>query len=393
MSDIRRTSASQAIAQVNTVTPANVLATNTFTITINNKSVTFTATLTTVAHVTAGLVVLCDAAKSTIPEFNLLTFTDSTTCVTITGPAGVYFVQTSSATGGTATNVTATTTAASGPSFWTGTANWSGGSNPVDTDNVTLDNSIVNIRYDLGQSSIEPTSLTYAASFTGDIGLPKQNENGYVEYLPDYLTIGAALVRVGVGEGNGSGRIKHDAGTDVVAVEVIKTGSPIESGLGAFIFKGTHASNTMEVREGTVDVAPFGGETAVLATLLNTAGTVRCGTGVTLTTVKSGGGSIELQSNVTTLTVLGGEGRIRHAATVTTLVVENARFFYDSSGTCTSATIKDGGFLDLSGDISPVTFTDLTLNGGEVYDPYNRLTVTNGITRGTSTKRIVSQLA
>ena len=53
-----------AIADLYTITPANVAASNTFTITINNKSVTFTATLTTVASVCTGLVALCKAAAA-----------------------------------------------------------------------------------------------------------------------------------------------------------------------------------------------------------------------------------------------------------------------------------------------------------------------------------------
>ena len=98
------------VAQVNTITPANVGAGNTFTVTINGKDITFTATAATVANVTAGLVALLNASLT--PEFAEITYTDSTTHVTGTADSpGKPFTQTSSAAGGTATNTTATPTA------------------------------------------------------------------------------------------------------------------------------------------------------------------------------------------------------------------------------------------------------------------------------------------
>ena len=87
-----------AVAQVDTLTPANVEIGDVFTATINGKSITFTATVATVANVTAGIVAAWNV--STIQEFTEITATDSTTHITLMGDtAGVPFTVTSSSTG------------------------------------------------------------------------------------------------------------------------------------------------------------------------------------------------------------------------------------------------------------------------------------------------------
>src|SRR5262245_16386044 len=116
-----------AVAQVNTLTPGSVSVSDTFTMTINGKGITYTAAVATVADVTAGL---ADAlTNSTIGEFKELTGADGTTVFTLTASKpGVPFTQTSSSVGGTLS--TSTTTANSGPNNWDVAANWSTGSVP-----------------------------------------------------------------------------------------------------------------------------------------------------------------------------------------------------------------------------------------------------------------------
>lgn len=118
-----------AVAQVNQVLPASVAVGNTFTLTINGKNITFTATAATVANVTAGL--KSAVLTSTIPEFLELIPTDNQVNLLLTAKVpGVPFTQTSSASGGAATLVTTTPTASAGPNDWSVAANWSTGKTP-----------------------------------------------------------------------------------------------------------------------------------------------------------------------------------------------------------------------------------------------------------------------
>jgi trimeric autotransporter adhesin len=72
----------RAVAEVHTITPANVEVGDVFTITINGKTVSFTATATTVANVTAGLAAAW--ALATEAEFTEITASDQTTHLRLT---------------------------------------------------------------------------------------------------------------------------------------------------------------------------------------------------------------------------------------------------------------------------------------------------------------------
>src|ERR1700677_3805662 len=95
-----------AVAQVDVITPASVAAGNTFSITINSKTVSYTTAAGTVADVCTGLATALEA--STIAEFQEIAWTtDGASTITATANTpGVPFTQTSSASGGTATLTT-----------------------------------------------------------------------------------------------------------------------------------------------------------------------------------------------------------------------------------------------------------------------------------------------
>src|SRR5215831_18380092 len=123
MANIRWRGDAAKVAQVNTVTPANVAVNNTFSLTINGKSLTYTATTTNVSEITAGLVALVRA--TTIPEFAEVIPQDNAVNLTLTAATpGTPFTQTSSAAGGTATLTTTITTTGAGPNDWSVAANW-----------------------------------------------------------------------------------------------------------------------------------------------------------------------------------------------------------------------------------------------------------------------------
>ena len=375
----------QKVAQVNTVTPT--AANNAvYTITINSKTVTYTADgSATVAEITAGLVAAFQASDE--PEFQEITATDSTTHVTLTaGEPGKPFTQTSSSTAGSL--LTATATSSAGPNHWGTAANWSGGAVPVDADDVVIGAGNVDILYDLNQSTIDLSSLTIYAAYTGKIGNPDYN-NSYREYRTTYLTLGTAtVVDIGIGDGPGSSLIRLNLGTNASTVRVWKMGSPTDVGLPALQLQGSNASNVLNAYSGTIGLAVNPGETAQFPTI--TAGyetsqssdvALTCGTGCTLGgTITQSGGIVDATTAVTTWTVNGGEASLRGTATLTTLNLDNGNFNYRSSGTMTTANVGSDGTLDFSRDLRSRTVTNCYASAGaRVLDPFKTVTFSNGV--------------
>ncbi len=373
-----------AVAQLQTITPANVAATNTFTLTCNGKTITFTATANTVANVTAGLVALL--AATTIPEFQEVTAADGTTVLTLTANTpGKPFTITSSAAGGTATLVSATTTANSGPNVWSVAANWSGGAVPIAADDVIFENSDVDVLYGLDQSAVTLATLTFWSTYTGKVGLLPWN-GSYYEYRDTYLKVSSTLLTVGDGTGAGSGQIRLNLGTVTCTAVVRGTGSPATAGLPALLLTGSNASNTLLVTQGSVGLALEASSTAQFPTLnigyeTGPASDVNltAGTGCTLTTVNQLGGVSLFQSAITTLTVEGGTCTLQ-AGAVTTLTVRGGATVYDNStGTITTATVGAASLI-FDQDMRAKTITNvLQLYGGaKVSDPKGVVVLTAG---------------
>lgn len=106
-----------AVAQVTRITPASVEIGDIFTLTINGKSISVTATAATVSHVCTLLAAAIAAVTTGIPEFNEFSVSNQSTSLLLTArTAGVPFVITASASNGSALSVTvATTVAGSAP--------------------------------------------------------------------------------------------------------------------------------------------------------------------------------------------------------------------------------------------------------------------------------------
>lgn len=384
MANTRWLGRAKDIAQITTATPGGTIGTETFTLTVNGKDVTYTAVGgDAVADVVDGLLAAWQAADDNNPEFADATATDSTTHLTLTSATdGVPFTVTGSATGA-ATLVVATTTAATGKNHWDNVDNWSAGAVPVSTDNVYIDHSSVSILYGLDQSAVTLTLLDIDSTYTGTIGLPKLNASNYVEYRDDYLKISATTVLIGKSQvGSGSSRIKLNVGANATTVEIFKTGSGAAE-VPSFLLLGTHADNAVEIHSGTLGVAIFGGEAATVKTFTQTGGETQFGAGTTLngagSTCTLTGGKITSSGAMLTVDVRGNAVmRFIRAATVTTLTVRSGAIcYYESSGT--AVTVNVYGVVDASADITAKIFTNCTLfQNGRVLDPGNSLTVTNG---------------
>lgn len=375
-----------AVAQINTITITNVASTNTFSITIGNATLTVTAGGgDTVTSIAAALVALASAASAPL-QFSEATWTNLSGVITMTQKAayaGQPIVQTSGATGGSASAATATTTASSGPNNWSVAANWSTGVVPAGGDTVTITGAASDILYGLDQHTITLAALI-VNSKTVKIGLPTINGNstpGYPEYRPQYLQIGATALNVI----QASGRVKIDGYTVQFTGQVENSQQSIDNaaGIPAVLLKGTNANNALYVTGGSVGVAYFGGETATIKTLGTTGGSVWCGSGVTLSTlVQNAGGSITLNSSAATIqndpaagttTILGG-------TSFTMISVYGGTLSYETGGTIVSLTVNLKGVADFSNQIQARTVTNATIAaGGTIHDPSGTVTWSNPI--------------
>lgn len=384
MATNRWTSKAQKQAQVNTVTPASVDATDTFTITANAKNEVFTATAATVANVTAGIPPLWNDSDE--GEMNEVTAEDSTTLVTLTAnEPGVPFTQTSSATG--ATFVTATTVANISPNDINNATNWTDGI-PTAADDVVLDAGDENasLKWNLSAlSAVTLTSFTRRFAYTGTIGLPEYNTNGtpYFEYRATELNLPATTRRIEQPSSDGPEQIKITDGSVQTALYIIGE-SQAQGRIGSeqMWWRGTHASNVVNVANGTLAISPTNLNSSVVATLRLENSTVRCGSAVTLTTITCVNSTLEINSAVTTLTVDGdgSEVRIKTSGTIGTLALNAGLAIHQSTGTITTFTPGPRSTIDYSQGSGPVTITNLvTFPAGATFnDPEGRVTFTNG---------------
>jgi len=232
------------------------------------------------------------------------------------------------------------------------------------------------------------TALNIAASYTGTIGLPEENEDAsasYREYRATYLAIGVTTTNIGEGSGQGSGRIKINFGAVAGTVNVWQTASSPEQDLEAVIIKGSSLT-AVNVTRGTVGVAIYGGETATVTTLrvgyqdsVESDAAVRCGAGVTLTTLSMSGGAVQLGAGLTTVTKTGGTLTLL-AGNVTTLTNDAGTVSYRGAGTITTLNVGNDGEALFTQDMRSRTVTDCNVYRGAILrDSFSTVTWTNPI--------------
>lgn len=377
--------AAQAISQIDTITLAGTFAsTETVTIKVAEKLVKYTCgsgeTPTTVA---TALLALCQA--STDPEFGEITWTSAAGVITATSDPGVPVTITTSDTAASGSSTLASVQAATGPNHWNNAANWSTGSVPANTDEVYFEDDTLAAMYGL------PSSLTLNKMEIrlGQIGIPDRNPAGYSEYRTKRAIIGCVNVIIGVSQGVGPSLVRLDLSTSVAIVAVF--GSKSRTDVAAIDLLTNDSGATVSIISGQVGIAMGGDETSTLASArVASGGALVLGGGVTITTLLSAGNTV-ISAAVTTLTVDSGTTTLSGSAAVTNLNVRGGTVVHKTSGTVTSAEVGPG-VLDASQDIRARTITDLELRkGGQFDDPYNSITVTNGITLGSDADRLVAQ--
>lgn len=382
-----------AVAQVSTITVTGTWATSdTATLTVNGKSVTFTVGATqTIAAVVAGLVAAWNA--STIPELAEVTAANASPNITLTSDtAGVPFtVTTSEVTAGNGElSDPAATVANSGPADAAILANYSGAALPINDDTLVFENSANSALYNLeALTALTTLSVTVRQSFTGQIGLPKVHSTSlgsYIEYRPRYFKAGITALKIGEGEGAGSGRLMFNCGAAASAVSVFNSGAPAERGVPAILIIGTASTASVSVNKGVVGIACFAGETATAPTVNvgytnSQAGdsTVYCGSGATLTNLLQSGGQVFLASNLASLAQDAGELTVDGTATVAAATI--AGTVYDrSSGTWTTLELLATGVYDHRRSLTAKTITNAVTmaDGAKFYDPFQVVTFSGG---------------
>jgi hypothetical protein len=366
------------VAQVDRFTPANVEIGDIFKLTVTGTdgrqhTISFTATATTVANVTAGLVAAWNAATSTL--CTSITAADVTTHLTLTADAaGTGFsVASSTVDGGgnnTQTLARTATTANSGPYDLNKTANWDTGALPSAGDDVWIEGAIV--KYTLDWSGLGTlASLNITRSQVGD--------NPADGWGPVYMQVRATVVNIGYHHGAGtpaqSSPINLDLGNVASTVNVFNTGS--NGNAPAVRIKADSATTNVLVRKGAVGIAYEAGQTTTIGTLTvsyvsakATDADVYVGAGVTMTTLNQLAGDVIMRCGATTATCEYGTLKTEGSGTFTALNVSGGVVTSNSSGTITAANVIKGT-LDLTKSSQARTITTPKMGAGGTikFDP------------------------
>lgn len=417
-----------SIAQVETYTfsAPNAIG-NTYIATLNGKSVTYTSISgDTAATAATGLTNLLNVSSGIGNEFLEITFANpSSGVMTATARVpGTPFANVPGtslglvlSTGGGLSNgiSTAHTQANQSPSDINDSQNWLRVVNqlnpvgvrslPQNGDDVVIYNSSTPLLWNLDQlASVQFNSYTRWQSFTGTIGLPENNPNGYIEWRATYFKFagpqgsvpaGGLPVVLGFNSGKGSGptRERYNFGSQPVTVQALEAGSPSDE-YGIRIL-GVHTNNVIIASNGTsVGIATSPGEVSQLNSLTVESGaTVGIGKGVTWTsttgavaaTMTMYGGIANLNAAPPTLTMSAGaqanfDTDLLTWATIT--AQGGCNLTWMAGGIITSLVLSTGCTLDKSQDGRLLTITNSTIDGDTciINDPDNCITFTNATT-------------
>jgi len=256
---------------------------------------------------------------------------------------------------------------------------------------VFIGESIWSIKYGLAQSAVTLTELHVLPSFTGRIGLPRVNANGYAEYRATGLAISSDEATI---DGSNALQINIDFGSVTTLVTVNGSGTPDDARTPTILITGTNATNNAVVNKGTVGFGffPDGAATDFLALGLNyisvlaTDANVTVGATADIGNVTQNGGVLYLDA---TTAVKGAEQVVISAGTcyiqqpdatpILTLIIYGGTVYYSSKAVTTNLIVA-GGTLDFRrGDFGPVFTNTSVYAGATILDPHNTAVFTNGL--------------
>lgn len=373
MADKFFTGIAAAIAQIATVQVTAYDAATTYKLTINGIDIVSVAGDTDVNTTALAIKTAWEANKANFPYADKITATQSTDTVTLTADvAGVPFTVSSSVTGGTGTigSVT-TTTAATGPNHWDDADNWSDGSVPGNSDNVTIPPGAI-ILWGISQTAVDLGTLRIMLGAL--IGLDWREfeqasdgsapNAGAVEYRDDELDIGWDVCEIGVEDGpatnGGSGRVKlrnDKAGSsETVVFKTAPQGK--DTGLAAVRLRANNSGANVDIRSAQGGVgfcADVPEETATFGNI-----NVSDPTEVSQVFITDG-------CTYTNFTQNGGQNQINAAAGVTKVEANGGGLVIEGDFTITTLEINEGAsVVDNHIKTSGNANTTINMNGGEL---------------------------
>jgi hypothetical protein len=380
-------SSALAIAQVDRFTPANVEIGDIFTLAATGQdgstaAVSFTATVATVANVTAGLVAAWNA--STNPLHTPITAADATTSLTLTADtAGVPFSVASSTTDGGGANTQTlprtAVTANRGPNDYNTALNWSLLAVPVAGDHVVIDGrQAAHIYYGLDQSGVDLGSFTrYQTAYAvGQTSIPLRIRSAVID-LNKPPTDGSTL--------NAPGLTNVDAGSaEATTMSVYGGYTQGTSGRANVSVKANHTDSVLNVYGGRVDVANNNpSDTGEFETIAVRGSGARVTLGSGLATLnnlnlREGGGAI-VRCTVGTLDADGGGPLVLEGAAAVTNLITNVPTALNNTGTITALLAETNARLDTTQTSNERTITGASLYGGATLKTDLNTTYTNGI--------------
>lgn len=387
-----------AVAQVDTATPANPNTNDIYYLKINAETIaSFTVGATeTVQAVVDGLIASWNASED--PRAEVITATDEgDSKVTLTSDVeGMPFVVTSAifdGGGGAAPTLTmATTTSSAGPHHWDTALNWSTGAVPVNADDVIIADSDVSILWGLANSGVALSDLVIQQTFTGKIGLDRtvfatsadgtSHTDEKTEYRQHYLDISWDRCDIGEhygpGAAAGSRRLKLDnskAGASTTYIHNTATQAS-EANLPAVRLVYANVGAEVYIYNGPGGVgmgvdapneASTIGKISIAGASANT--NVYMGSGVSLTTWEQDSGvnflDGVLKNGLTTLTCDGGTVTVApNVGVITTLNVSGGTAYINNIGAAAAVTTANltGGTTDLTQFTAARTWTTVNIS-------------------------------
>jgi hypothetical protein len=379
-----------------TVSLSGTVTSQTYSMTINGKSVTYLATGSDT--LSSILLALQNAWNNTTtlplppPEFQELTaaalpsggpYSSMSLTQDVAGRPTTISVSTS----GAATFSIANTTAATGPSFFDNPQNWSGGVAPANGDTLVFDVGSVPCAYNIN-TSLTGVTVNVNEGYTGAIGLPLVNgtsQNIYVEYRTQYLTLAGGTVLV---NSSGITRCKLAFGSNTASVRVLNNAQRPDKNVPVVLMTGGNSTSTFTAGKGDIGIAFYANETAQLSSIStayisNPKADVKlvCGLGSTVGFLTQNGGTVTLRNGATTanLDVAGGLLNVTDAAAITTLNAYAGTVNLQSIGTIGTLNLYGQAIVDCSGDARAKTVTTFNVNDSRasVKDPSK--TINSGV--------------
>lgn len=380
---------SPGVNEVEQITVAGGPSGGTFTLTFNAQTtaaIAYDATAATVLAALEGLATPVPGDFSVVGNAGgpwVVTFTgayEKTNVTEITGDG------TNLTGGGTQDLTIAHVTLPTGPNWWSDPENWMANVAKAAGDTIIFENSSVSCLYGIeDDAATQFLRLEEKASYTGHIGLPIWNSNGYFEYRPRALKSRFTTVVIGEGPGSGSEFTRLDLQAFASTIIVMNTADPENNADSALHILNTHATSILRVFKGNVGVASeVEGQTSQLATLQvglkdseESDALVVCGEGLTVATIAKSGGYLETWAGFTTGTQEKGTWRAGGTGNSTKLLVYGGDCFLNLVGTHTKIRTADGGKIYCREQMETITITSLTMEAGSGFlDPYGVATPT-----------------